>query len=243
MFNNEFDNQATVSARAVSYVLIGIGAAISGMATAAFFYSYAADLFTFISPSLSPWIAAAAGVFLFEFSSFAWSQVEAKHADTSEQITIAAAGKWLALGGSVLTTVVYFALNSSLLAGRLDDTALYVVSIIGGLLVIVGSSGLFLLAALYTSHSASHTKARQNATIRAMQSNANHTINREATAATLSQTVEEIRRRLPENASKKGARQAGEFEAANFADVDKWGPRLIDLARQNGHDSHPTNGR
>lgn len=216
IFSTEFDNQGSVSARGVAYVLIGVGALISATATAAFFHAFAADIFAFISPELSPWLAAIAGVFLFEFAAFAWSQIEARHADTNEQITIAATGKWLALVGSILTTVVFFSLRSSLLAGRLDETALFVVSVIGGLLVIIGSSGLFLLVALYVRASSGHTRARNDAAIRAMRAAAAHTINRETTAATLAQTVENIRRGLPEHAQRQGAANAAHYARERF---------------------------
>ena len=217
LFSTEFETRSP-GARGVAYVLIGVGALISATATAAFFHAFAADMFSFISPELSPWLASAAGVFLFEFAAFAWAQVEARHADTSEQITIAAAGKWLALVGSILTTVVFFSLRSSLLAGQLDDTALFVVSVIGGLLIIVGSSGLFLLIALYAGASANHTKARHDAAIRAMRATAAHTINQETTAATLAQTVEAIRRGLPEHAQRQGLVNAQQFTRERFTD-------------------------
>ena len=216
MFSTDFDNQSSVAARGVAYVLIGIGALISAMATAAFFHAYAADMFSFVSPQLSPWLAAAAGVFLFEFSAFAWAQIEARHSDTAEQITLAAAGKWLALIGSVSTTIVFFSLRSSLLIGRLDDTAVYVVSIIGGLLIIVGSSGMFLLIALYASASANHRLARNNASVRAMRAAAAHTINRESVAAEMQQTVEAIRQSLPDNARRQGQANSAQFVAERF---------------------------
>jgi len=215
IFSNEFESRSP-AARGVALVLIGVGAAISATASAAFFYTYAASMFEFISPQLSPWLAAACGVFLFEFSAFGWSQIEARHADTSEQIAIAGAGKWLALVGSLLTTVVWFSLRSSLLAGQLDDTALFVVSIAGGALVIVGSSGLFLLAALYASASASHTRARHDAAIRAMRAAASHQIDRETTLATLDQTISAIRQGLPDQAQRQGQANAKQYTRERF---------------------------
>ena len=243
LFTNEFESRSP-GARGVAYVLIGVGALISASATAAFFHAFAADLFGFISPEMSPWLAAAAGVFLFEWAAFAWAQVEARHADTSEQIAIAAAGKWLALAGSILTTVVFFSLRSSLLAGRLDETAMFVVSIIGGLLVIIGSSGLFLLIALYVGASSSHTKARNNAAIRAMRASAEHTINRETTAATLAQTIESIRRGLPENTQRQGQLNANQFVSERFTQEEppakrNWQPRQRVGVSSNGRSTDP----
>ena len=196
----QFDDNPHPGARGVALVLIGVGALISASATAAFFFTYAASMFDFISPAWSPWLASAAGIFLFEFASFAWSQVEAKHANTREQLTIAAAGKWLALAGSILTTVVWFSLQSDLIASQLDAGATFVISVMGGVLVIVGSSGLFLLAALYAGSSSQHRQAASQTELRALRASAKHTIDRETTAASLAASVDQIRRGIPKHA-------------------------------------------
>jgi len=197
---SQFDDAPSPAARGIALVLIGIGALISATATAAFFHVYAASMFSFISPAWSPWLASAAGVFLFEFAAFGWSQIEAKHANTREQITLAAAGKWLALAGSIMTTVVWFSLQSSLIAARLDADATFVISVLGGILVIVGSSGMFLLVALYAGSSAQHHEASAAATLRALRASAKHTVDRETTTAALAASVDQIRRGIPQHA-------------------------------------------
>ena len=235
----QFDDSPHPGARGVALVLIGLGAIISATATAAFFATYAASMFEFISPQLSPWLAAGAGVFLFEFAAFAWSQVEARHADTKEQIAIAGAGKWLALAGSILTTVVWFSLRSDLLAGQLDETAMFTVSILGGVLVIAGSSGLFLLAALYASNSSPHREATAAATLRALRASAKHTIDQETTAATLSASVDKIRRQLPQHAETVSQDAAGQY----FRSAIPTPPQidLVKMAETNG--ANPTRRR
>ena len=62
---SDFGQSGNPGARGIAAVLIGLGALISATATAAFFYTFAASMFAFISPDLSPWLAAVAGVFLF----------------------------------------------------------------------------------------------------------------------------------------------------------------------------------
>ena len=113
-------------------------------------------------------------------------------------------------------TVVYFGLTVDLVAARLDDTAIMVLSLIGALLIVAGIAGNFAAAHIYRINAATHASASQNAELRAMQTGAAHTANREATYATLAQTLEQIRRQLPETSSQQGAANAGQFISERF---------------------------
>ena len=216
-FYSEFNNGKPAMARAVSILFGGALLTLSAITSAAFFWQYAPGVFNFISPALSPYLAALTGVLCFEVASIAWSWLRAHDADTAVQMSAANVGAWGAMIGGLVVTAVYFTLNSELIAGRLDDAAIMTVSILGGLLIVLGIGGNFALGFVYRNAAAAHMEASNVAELRAMQSMAKHTIDRESTAATLAQTVEAIRAGLPENAHRQGQVNAGQFVAERFS--------------------------
>ena len=203
-------------ARAVSILFGGALLTLSAITSAAFFWRYAPGVFDFVSPALSPYLAALTGVLCFEVASVAWSWLRAHDADTAAQLSTANVGAWGAMIGGLVVTAVYFTLNSELIAARLDDTAVMTFSILGGVLIVLGIGGNFALGFVYRNSAAGHMEASNAAELRAMQSTAKHTIDRESTAATLAQTVEAIRAGLPDNARRQGKANAGQFVAERF---------------------------
>ncbi|UCC54035.1 MAG: hypothetical protein JSV68_08690, partial [Anaerolineaceae bacterium] len=113
------------------------------------------------------------------------------------QMATANVGAWGVMIGGLVVTAVYFTLNSELINGRLDDMAVMTVSILGGLLIVLGIGGNFALGFVYRNGSAEHTKASNVAELRAMKTTARHAADKETTQAALTQTLDRIRRSLP----------------------------------------------
>jgi hypothetical protein len=111
---------------------------------------------------------------------------------------------------------VYFTLNSELINDRLDDTAVMTVSILGGLLIVLGIGGNFALGFVYRNGSAEHTKASNTAELRAMKTTARHAADKETTQAALIETLDRIRRSLPQHAQRQGGADAAAFLAERF---------------------------
>lgn len=226
---------------AFNAVLIGLSAVTS----AAFFYTYAPHTFDFISPALSPLLAALTGVVCYELASVAWGYLGAHDADTNAQLATAKIGAWGCMFGGLVVTAVYFTLNTELISARLDDNSIVAFSLLGGALIVLGIGGNFALGFIYRANSAAHVAASNAAEIRAAKTFARHTIARETTNATLAQTVDQIRRGLPQHAARQGALNAGEFIEHNFSPyaAPEGGQEGLErpLAGVNG--SRPTQGR
>lgn len=253
-FNFEFDgNEKSAAARAVGLLFGGALILLSAVTSAAFFWEYSPDLFSFISPSLSPYLAAATGVLCFEMAAVAWSWLRAHDADTHGQLTAANVGSWGAMIGGLLVTAVYFILNNRLLAGQLDATAETVVSILGGLLIVLGVGGHFALGHVYRTSGAAHQAAEHGAEIRAMKASAAHTITAESVRATMANTVKRVRETLPDAARNQGGINADRYLAATFDQDQDQNKRpdpadfsLIDWAANGQNGANPTrrpNGR
>ena len=225
-FLSELENGKSPMAGGLRSIFGAVLIGLSAITSAAFFFTYAAGTFTFLSPSLSPYLAAVTGVICFEGASVIWTYLSAHDADTKTQLTVSMVGAWGSMLGGLIITAVYFTLNTQLIAPRLDDGSIMVVSIIGGLLIILGIGGNFALGFLYRANSASHKAAEQLAELRAAQSLARHTIKQESTKATLAQTVNRIREDLPQHAARQGAYNAGQFVAATFTQDDPQNGRL-----------------
>ena len=215
-FNTPLDHQKPVTARAVGVIFGGLLVTLSALTSAAFFYRFAGGAFAFLVGDLSPWLAAAVGVLCFEIASLVWAWLRANDADTAGQLAVSNIAAWLTMGGGLAVTVVYFGLTVDLVASNLDQTANMVLSLIGALLIVAGIAGNFAAAHVYRINAATHAEASQNAELRAMQTGAAHTANREATYATLQQTLDEIRRQLPETSTKQGAVNARQFVSERF---------------------------
>ena len=244
MFTQDnFESDKPAAARAVSILFGGALLILSAITSAAFFWRYAPGVFDFLSPAMSPYLAAATGVLCFEAASVCWSWLRAHDADTAVQLAVANVGAWGAMLAGLTVTAVYFTLNSDLIATRLDDAAIMFVSIAGGFLIVLGIGGNFALGFVYRNSAAGHMEASNAAELRAMQSAARHAARTETTRATLANTLQEIRRELPNQSKRQGAINAGQFIADNFTqdDADR-GFRLIDLAERQPVNPTP-NGR
>ena len=209
-------HEKPVTARAVGVLFGGALVTLSALTSAAFFYRFAGSSFSFLVGDLSPWLAALVGVLCFEVASLVWAWLRANDADTAGQLAVSNIAAWATMGGGLAVTVVYIGLTVDLVPMRLDETAVMVLSLVGALLIVAGIAGNFCCGHVYRINSATHAAASQQAEIRAMQTGAAHTANREATYATLAQTLEQIRRQLPETATQQGAANAGQFINERF---------------------------
>lgn len=203
-------------ARSVSILFGAILILLSAITTAAFFATYASAVFVFLSPALSPYLAAAAGVICFEGASVVWSWLRANDSDTGQQLAIANVGAWGAMFGGLIITAVFLALNSNLIAGQLDATAIESLSILGGLLIVIGIAGNFALGFTYRNAAASHVAAGNAAQLRALQTAARHRANIATAEATLNNTLAAIQAGLPQHSKQQAADNAARYLAANF---------------------------
>jgi len=235
----DFENGKPAPARAVGVLFAGALLTLSGVTSAAFFWEYSPGLFDFLSPRLSPYMAAITGVIVFEAASVVWSWMRAHDADTNGQLSAANVGAWGSMIGGLLVTATYFTLNNSLLAGQLDAAAETVVSILGGLLIVLGVGGHFALSFVYRLSAASHVEASNTASLRALQQAARHTVQTETARATLSASVDKIRRQLPQHAETIGQDAAGQY----FRSATPPAPQidLVKMAEKNG--ANPTKRR
>ena len=212
----EYETQKPAAAKAVALLFGGVLLLISAATSMAFFSEYAPALFSFVSPELSPYLSALVGALVFEGASVVWSWLRSHDSDTATQLSVASTGAWSAMAGGLLVTACYFLLNVTLLAERLDTTAQTTISLLSGLLIIVGVALNFCLAHIYRTNSEAQQHAGQNAELRAMSASARHTVLRESTSAKLSQTIENIRHQLPDHARVQGQHDAGEYLARAF---------------------------
>ena len=121
---SELDSGKPALARAVGVLFGGVLVLLSAITTAAFFAKYAPSVFEFLSPELSPYMAALTGIICFEGASVVWCWLRANDSDTGQQLAIANVGAWGAMLCGLLITAVFLALNSSLIAGQLDAAAI-----------------------------------------------------------------------------------------------------------------------
>jgi hypothetical protein len=214
--NTPLDHQKPVVSKAVGVLFGGALVTLSALTSAAFFYRFAADAFAFLVGDLSAWLAALVGVLCFEVASLVWAWLRAHDSDTPAQLAVSNIAAWLTMGGGLAVTVVYFALATPLISARLDATAELVFSLIGGLLIIAGIAGNFAAGHIYRINAATHSSASQAAELRAMQTSAAHTANRESTYAELARTLEAIRQQLPETTTAQGAQNARQYIGERF---------------------------
>jgi hypothetical protein len=204
LFNHERTTQARSLALVASVALL----LFSAITSYAFFSTYAGDVFAFISPTLAPYLAGLAGMVVFEGMTLVWRYLRANHADTHDQMAYAKWGAILALSGGVLVTVVYFALQTPLLGAVVDERAREVLSLLGGLLMIVGVSGGFLLWHLYSSADAAHERNTQRAALRAKQHQAQMQVANLTTDRVLRDTAAAVAEVLPEHSTRQAAQNS-----------------------------------
>ena len=215
-FDSPLTHDKPVTARAVGVIFGGALVTLSALTSAAFFYRFAGSAFAFLAGDLSPWLSALVGVLCFEVASLVWAWLRANDADTDAQLAISNIAAWAAMGGGLAVTCVYFGLTIDLVATRLDETAIMVLSLIGALLIVAGIAGNFAAGHVYRVNAATHAAAAQSAELRAMQAGAAFAANRETTYAELARTMEAIRQALPETAASAGQANAQQFISERF---------------------------
>jgi len=228
---------ARAVAGGVGIVLLTFSALTSG----AFFYHYAGSVFSFITPSLSPLISAVVGVMVFEGMSVAWRWLKLHDADSERQLSIASLGSWLSLAGGVMVTIVYFGLQSTLLVGMIDSTTIMTLNVLGAVLMVVGVSGGFALYHFYADSSSANLAASNAATLRAVQTTAQHEIDLQTATMTMAQTIAQIKRELPTKSRLAGSNNANEYISHYFGDGDGNGISLVNLG--DGPNPKRPNGR
>ena len=214
--NSPLDHQKPVVSKAVGVLFGGALVTLSALTSAAFFYRFAGDAFTFLVGDLSAWLSALVGVLCFEVASLVWAWLRAHDSDTAGQLAVSNIAAWLTMGGGLAVTVIYFGLTTPLINAQLDATAEMVFSLVGGLLIIAGIAGNFAAGHIYRINAATHASASQQAELRAMQQSAAHTANRESTYAELARTLEAIRQQLPATAANQGEQNARQYMGERF---------------------------
>jgi len=215
-FSSDFVSSKPVTARAVGGIFGGLLVLLSALTTAAFFFKYAPTAFDFLVGDLSPWLSALVGVLVFEVASLVWSWLKANDADTGAQLAVSNLSAWAAMACGLAVTVVYFSLGTDLINAQLDATAETAVSLVGGVLIVIGIGGNFCAGFVYRISGAMHSSATQQSQLRAMQTGAAFAANREATYAELQRTLEGIRAQLPDVANQQGAANSEQFINERF---------------------------
>ena len=200
-------------AKIMGIILISVSAVTSFM----FFAEYASGVFQRISPTLSPYLAGLVGVISFEIMSVVWRYLHANNADTERQMKLAQAGALFSLMGGLLVTVIYFALQTELLAGVIDAQTLTTLQILGGILIILGVSGNFGLYHFYEEASSSHQANLQKSHINAMKSKASFQTRAATTQQTLRHTMSRIDRAIPVQAARQAEIEKDNWEVQSFA--------------------------
>lgn len=207
------------AARAVAVLFGGALILLSAATSAAFFASYVPDLYSLWVGSWSPLLSAATGVLIFEVGALAWGYLRSHHADTGAQLVAARVGSWGGMIGGVLVTVAYFSLSNRLLVDNLDAATLDLVALMGGVLVVAGVAGHFILVFLYQSASAAQQQAASAADLRAMSSAARNQVDAATMRATLDRTLADIGAALPVASARQGATNAQRYLAHSFEDA------------------------
>ena len=206
MFQQDsFGDSKHAAAKGIGFLFGAALFLLSAVTSAAFFYQYAASPFAPFAGSLAPLLAAIAGVLVFEGASVTWSWLRSNDSDTSQQLTVSSIGAWSGLIGGIAVTIVYFGLNTDLMV--LDETAIYLSSVFGVLLIVGGVSVNFCLAFIYRLGASEQQQAQQQAQLRALQQAASFTVQREHTEAAMIESVAAIRDSIP-TAARNQAQQA-----------------------------------
>lgn len=215
---NLFENgDRSPMAGSVAAVIGALLLLFSAITSFAFFATYAAGVFNFISPAMAPWLAGLVGVISFEGMSLIWRYLHANHADTERSMRLAQAGSILALGGGLLVTVIYFALQTDLLRANMDAQTITSLSLIGGLLIIIGVSANFGLYHFYAESLSHHQANLERNRIAAMRTQASFNTRAATTQATLRQTMDNISRQLPEASARQAGHEAAIWRSVMFA--------------------------
>ena len=213
-----------------------IAVTISGLASFQFFATYSGALLAGIIPAA--FLAAAAGligVVMLEGGALYWQRSLQYDADSQTQVQIAKAGYLVSVTLSVIVTMLYFLLTSTLVAPYMADVEPIIKA--AAALVLVGIVGFQFTAKMqYSGAATTSIEARQRSELRALQNTAKHSVDRETTRADLAEALASIERQLPEASKKQGQQAARDFIAARCGD----GVTLVDLSA-NG--ANPTHGR
>lgn len=217
----QFEDGRGAVANAALYIAGTLLLAFSGVTSFAFFLTYAGDLFAFISPTLSPFLAGLIGAISFEGMSVIWRYLRANHSNTTRQMAIAQMGSFLTLAGGLTVTVVYFGLQNQLIAPLVDDSLYSALSIIGTLLMIVGVSGNFALYHFYAEADATYTDKTNRNTMASMRASAKFATDRETALQTMQRTMREVQRELPRASGTQAGKNATTYLSSVY---DGYGP-------------------
>jgi hypothetical protein len=215
------DNEKSPMAGSIATVIGIILLLFSAVTSFAFFAEYASGVFNFISPALSPWLAGLVGVISFEGMSFIWRYLHANHADTERAMRLAQAGSVLSLAGGLLVTVIYFALQTDLIRGNMDQQTITTLSLIGGLLIIIGVSANFGLYHFYSEALSAHQANLQRNQINAMRNSASYHTRQATTQATLRQTMDNINQQLPAASARQAQHESAIWRSAMFTNGEE----------------------
>ena len=218
-----------------------IAVTISATASYQFFATYSGALLAGIVPEA--FLSAAAGligVLMLEAGAIFWQRSLQHDADSDQQVQIARAGYLVSVVLSVVVTMLFFLLTSSLIAPYMADVAPIVNAFAA--VILIGIVGFQFTAKMqYSGAATTSVEARQRAEMRAMQNTAKYSVERETTRADLAEALSNIERALPAASKAQGMQAAKEFISARYGKGD--GVAVFNLAENGTEPARPTQRR
>lgn len=215
---NSFEDGRGIIAQGALYLAGGLLLAFSGVTTFAFFWTYAGDLFDFLSPTLSPFLAGTIGVISFEGMSVIWRYLRAGHSNTTRQMAIAQVGSIMTLTCGLLVTIVYFGLQNNLIEPMVDNSLRAALNITGTLLMVIGVSGNFALFHFYSESDAAYRDKTQRNAMSSMRADARYMTDRETAIQNMQRTMRGIQRELPRATTAQAGRNQERYLSSVFED-------------------------
>lgn len=216
VFNLDDSLESRASGGFIQKAATIVAVSISGLASFQFFATYSGGLLAGIVPAQFLSIAAGLiGVVMCEAACLYWQWSVQHDADSKSQLQIAQAGYWLSLTISVVITVLYFALTSSLVAPYLQDVQ-HIIDAFAAVTLVAAIGAQFTLKISYGAAATQAAKALQDAQIRALQGEAAYVVRQQSTKADLQNSLAELQRVLPDVSRARGAQTAGEFISQRY---------------------------
>jgi len=217
----------------------------SAVTTAAFYWKYSGNAFTFLFGNWSPYITALAGMLALDGASQVWAYLRGHKSDTVEQMAIARAMTYFDLMASVLVTIIFLVLNAGFDVGIVNaDGSLtsigFALNITGVLVLTAGIVVNFVAATVYSDASAGNRQAVQGTQLAAVKREASFQADLQSTVMTTRYQLADIMRQLPDVARQQGVVNSQQYLGRNFNVVP---PNGRMLPPSGGLPAAPSNGR
>jgi len=222
------DDQTRRDGRTITGVIIRL---ILALSTAGYFYLFGSELFTWlVGPGLASWVSAAVGAFFIDFMAYQWNRLRLNDATTGAQIATAKIMTIIDLALSVAITAVF-----ALLVGGFVEIGADWLSLVRGIGFVVGIGAICGNSAswvYYEANDANSRQALQKASLRAIQNQGQHEINKAQSVMIVERTMRDIQKSLPQHADHAANDNAGRFFDERFT---KTAERETANPTPNGH--------